>query len=663
MSTIPAADLPLKTPGSLDTVVGVDEATGNAKRFPKDSLGDNTIRPDLASTTPGKGAELVGFKQSGAGTVARTMQEKGRERVSVLDFIPPSEHAAIRAGTSTMDVAGYFNATIVAAVAQGRASVYIPAGQYTIGSTVTINDRIRLHGDGDYSRLKPTITSGAPCVDVATNTNYVCLENFRVDSGVDFAQFTSGAVNGQNCTGIRFRSTGGTFSARYALKNMHVRGCKVGYDMQGFIGSMENVWATVNETGLIGVQFNSIRLNYRSESNRKAFQISASNGIHFDQFIDEGAGSQSGLVPATLDGCYGIQLSAPYFEWPDRQNSIMQIGATTKCGAVTISGLTIGSSPTTGASFEAVPIAVDKCDGLTLSGYFSTGSAHNCYSTTANTKGIIDLCVYASGEQWAQDASTNLSQVRNHFPNPNFDLWFRGWPNVSFVGCTGSQETTIVRRGKNALRLTATAGATNSRVSFVLNDGLLAAHLRSKKSTIYAWVWVPNDAVFDPAALGAQPFKVATNLLSNNGATSTNATSGSHHTTRGAWNLLRVSHTMQSDSTRVDVEVYLNQSGVAAAGTEYIVIDSIFLVEGDGGQDIQVRNGWVVDSDLNTARGLGGKLVQMVTALPTDVDMTYEVGDTFHKSAPAAGASPGWVCTTAGTGATAVFKAMANLAA
>jgi len=42
---------------------------------------------------------------------------------------------------------------------------------------------------------------------------------------------------------------------------------------------------------------------------------------------------------------------------------------------------------------------------------------------------------------------------------------------------------------------------------------------------------------------------------------------------------------------------------------------------------------------------------------------TFAVGDTIWQNAPAAGGSPGWICTTAGVaGSTAVFKAMANLA-
>ena len=43
----------------------------------------------------------MGFLQSGTGAVATTVQAKLRESVSVFDFIPEAQRAAIIAGTST----------------------------------------------------------------------------------------------------------------------------------------------------------------------------------------------------------------------------------------------------------------------------------------------------------------------------------------------------------------------------------------------------------------------------------------------------------------------------------------------------------------------------------------------------------------------------------
>ena len=81
------------------------------------------------------------------------------------------------------------------------------------------------------------------------------------------------------------------------------------------------------------------------------------------------------------------------------------------------------------------------------------------------------------------------------------------------------------------------------------------------------------------------------------------------------------------------------------------------------GQDASVLNGYIVDSELNQCANFGGRMVMRSGSAPTDPDQTFEVGDQVWKFTVAAGGSPGWVCTTAGIGGVAVFKAMANLAA
>lgn len=48
---------------------------------------DQAVRNDLASTDPGKGAELVGFKQFGTGAVARTLADKARDDINRNDWV------------------------------------------------------------------------------------------------------------------------------------------------------------------------------------------------------------------------------------------------------------------------------------------------------------------------------------------------------------------------------------------------------------------------------------------------------------------------------------------------------------------------------------------------------------------------------------------------
>lgn len=66
-----------------------------------------------------------------------------------------------------------------------------------------------------------------------------------------------------------------------------------------------------------------------------------------------------------------------------------------------------------------------------------------------------------------------------------------------------------------------------------------------------------------------------------------------------------------------------------------------------------------VNDTVYASKNAAGKNVVYGTAAPTTG--TWAVGDTVWNTAPAAGGTPGWVCTTAGTPGT--WKAMANLAA
>ena len=65
------------------------------------------------------------FIAAGTGAVERTVEAKLQDVVSVLDFIPESEHAAIKAGTSTYDATADFNAALRASETYGDSLKHI----------------------------------------------------------------------------------------------------------------------------------------------------------------------------------------------------------------------------------------------------------------------------------------------------------------------------------------------------------------------------------------------------------------------------------------------------------------------------------------------------------------------------------------------------------
>lgn len=96
----------------------------------------------------------LAFIQAGTDAVARTMLDKARESISVLDFIPPAEHAAIRAYTSTYDCTAGIQAAIdYVMYGGGRGRVVIPPGKYRTTDTIHLGygntfKSVVVEGDG-----------------------------------------------------------------------------------------------------------------------------------------------------------------------------------------------------------------------------------------------------------------------------------------------------------------------------------------------------------------------------------------------------------------------------------------------------------------------------------------------------------------------------------
>lgn len=133
--------------GTWDNISGIDDTT--------------SLIADLANTSNiAKGDALIGFKQATpisaiANAVARTVHDKLAEVVSVWDFIPTTEIAAIVAGTSTYDCTAAFNS----AVASGK-KVTVPNGTYLVAD-IDVVDGLTVQGESNSVLLVKTNSSGA----------------------------------------------------------------------------------------------------------------------------------------------------------------------------------------------------------------------------------------------------------------------------------------------------------------------------------------------------------------------------------------------------------------------------------------------------------------------------------------------------------------------
>jgi len=140
-----AAPIPVSTSIVSENGGGsVGDVTDN-NNITSSEIVDNTIVDADINDSAAIAASKLSFLQAGTGARSRTVDSKFQDCVSVLDFIPEAEHAAIRDRSSTYNCAASFQAALDA-----HTSVYVPAGRYTIGSTLTVSNKsIHLYGDGE----------------------------------------------------------------------------------------------------------------------------------------------------------------------------------------------------------------------------------------------------------------------------------------------------------------------------------------------------------------------------------------------------------------------------------------------------------------------------------------------------------------------------------
>lgn len=117
------------------------------------------------------------FIQAGTGAIVRTMQDKARDIVSVLDFGADP--------TFTNDSTAAFNAAITAAQAAGGKAVYVPGGTYKISSTIAITTNpIELYGDSSLGSCLKSPNANNPIITVATGLSGISIHHLFLDRAV-----------------------------------------------------------------------------------------------------------------------------------------------------------------------------------------------------------------------------------------------------------------------------------------------------------------------------------------------------------------------------------------------------------------------------------------------------------------------------------------------
>jgi hypothetical protein len=182
--------------GEFAQAWAADDTLLDIKDYASDDVTFVTPLRQFLNVTPQ--GPLNGIIQSGAGAVTRTVQERAKDAVSVLDYVPTeAEREAIRAGTSTTDITAYFQAALDA-----HDAIWVPDGFYKITAALTPN--------ADQSI---TLSPGTTIRQYTTNTPI-----FSATSKANLTFLCNGAVlYGEGAWSAGWSGNGGHYDQAFRL--------------------------------------------------------------------------------------------------------------------------------------------------------------------------------------------------------------------------------------------------------------------------------------------------------------------------------------------------------------------------------------------------------------------------------------------------------------
>ena len=245
---------------------------GVEKQLPASILADSISLPLTAPT----GSSLVGFQQSGTGAVARTVQDKAQESVSVKDYGADP--------TGATDCASAFLAAVTYCKTLVAPKLIIPAGNYT--SSTVLNFDLPNYSIIEFQGTITCSTSGVKIGSSTGNTFGLTVSGLKVartandtssgSIGVQIRSLVNCYIDVRSCTGFQDgvyclgTSANGGFSYNEIhlgniqdnRNNVHLAASGAGYcNENNFYGGNYN-----HSSGYSAVSTNNILIDYFAAS-------------------------------------------------------------------------------------------------------------------------------------------------------------------------------------------------------------------------------------------------------------------------------------------------------------------------------------------------------------------------------------------------------------
>lgn len=228
------------------------------------------LRGDLADDG---GAALVKTKRAEAGAFARTQEDVNREVVSVLAFIDPTKHAAIRAGSNTDNLSTQLQAAITAA--QGRVLDLREGVYHAAGLTGLSNVHLRGAGKGRTILRRPANALTTDSVLLFDSKTGFTVTGVTVDGNEANETIASQACTISNCSGFTVADSefinGKAVSGGYGV-GLAVVDCPAGDELANI---RRNTFANNNLQGLLVMRSVSVNIcdNFAADNGGDGIQL------------------------------------------------------------------------------------------------------------------------------------------------------------------------------------------------------------------------------------------------------------------------------------------------------------------------------------------------------------------------------------------------------
>ena len=351
-----------------------------------------TVAGFIAFLLSSLGSSVIGFIQSGIGAIRRSMQDKGRELVSVKDF------GAV--GDGVADDTDAIRRAIAAVAAVGGGEVRFPNGRYRITDTIRVPSFVVLRGIsvGGFPYYGPTGKSSVIVVDFGASVYKWAIEpDTRYITGDGTIPYNT-LLQGEDLGSV-WRGVYGAGVVGLHITTKNQTQTNIVYGALRFHGAPHSVCQDCTVVGdfgtayLLNASFGHKQLNFHSESQFYGTVMwNDCNAVELDGYCNKSISPTSLAVPAD----YRYPLATP-----ENMVSSLKIDGSHSTSA---KGLLVYGSNNVGGQFtgEYWPDVVYAQDsyGVNLSRLYTEGNqVAYCLTATYASVSVETLHAYCANAE------------------------------------------------------------------------------------------------------------------------------------------------------------------------------------------------------------------------------------------------------------------------